>query len=128
VQQLEGIERPKSPKFDQAIWEKVTRKYKNWKECLTRLLTESFPKHEGPFGCNHLEGDEAPWEPWLVEGQTILIPKEKCQGFPQQYCLKNAMYKLLTAGMTEILHKHAKKWRPSPTNKELWCEKRGDTY
>ena len=49
-------------------------------------------------------------EPWLVEGCTILIPKEKCEGLPQQYrpitCM-NVMYKLLMAYLTEILYKHA---------------------
>ena len=48
-------------------------------------------------------------EPWLVEGRTILIHTEKCEGQPQQYrpiTYLNVLYKLLIASMTEILYNH----------------------
>jgi len=50
---------------------------------------------------------------WFVKGRTVLIPKEGCQGRPEQYrpitCL-NTAYKLLTAVMTEVLYKHSTEW------------------
>jgi len=49
-------------------------------------------------------------ETWLVEGRTVLILKDGCEGKPQQYrpitCL-NVMYKLFTAIVREILFEHA---------------------
>ena len=46
---------------------------------------------------------------WFVRGRTVLIPKEGCQGKPDQYrpitCL-NVGYKLLTAVMTQVLGSH----------------------
>ena len=50
---------------------------------------------------------------WFVKGRTILIPKEGCQGRPDQYrpitCL-NTAYKLITAVMTEVLYHHSIDW------------------
>ena len=46
---------------------------------------------------------------WLVHGRTVLIPKEGCEGKPEQFrpitCL-NTLYKLLTAVLTEVLLAH----------------------
>lgn len=57
-----------------------------------------------------LEGDSDSIPAWFVKGRTVLIPKEGCQGRPEQYrpitCL-NTAYKLLTAVMTEVLYDHA---------------------
>ena len=57
-----------------------------------------------------LEGDSESIPTWFVRGRTVLIPKEGCQGRPEQYrpitCL-NTGYKLLTAVMTEVLYDHA---------------------
>lgn len=47
---------------------------------------------------------------WFVEGRTVLIPKEGCEGKPEQYrpitCL-NTSYKLLTGALTVLLMAHA---------------------
>ena len=57
-----------------------------------------------------LEGDSDSIPAWFVKRRTVLIPKEGCQGRPEQYrpitCL-NTEYKLLTAVMTEVLYDHA---------------------
>ena len=46
---------------------------------------------------------------WFVKGRTVLIPKEGCQGKPEQYrpitCL-NTGYKLLTSVLTGVLQEH----------------------
>ena len=56
-----------------------------------------------------LEGDSDSIPTWLVKGRTVLIPKEGCQGRPEQYrpitCL-NTGYKLLTAVLMEVLYEH----------------------
>ena len=58
-------------------------------------------------------GDSDNVPSWFVKGRTVLIPKEGCQGKPDQYrpitCL-NTAYKLLTAVMTEVLYKHPTEW------------------
>ena len=49
-------------------------------------------------------------EPWFVNGRTILILKDGCEGKPQQFkpitCL-NIMHKLFTTIMTELRYGHA---------------------
>ena len=53
----------------------------------------------------------------LVKGRTVLIPKEGCQGRPEQYrpitCL-NTAYKLMTAVMTEVLYEHVSTYSDLP--------------
>jgi len=136
TQQFEECERPPSPKFDQAIWEKVTRKCKNWrapgKDGIQGFWLKAFPNMRRLLGIivwKTMKHPRKMIEPWLVEGRTVLIPKENCTGLPQQYrpitCL-NVMYKLLTASMTEILYKHAKEVGAIPyEQRALVRKKRG---
>ena len=60
------------------------------------------------------------------EGRTVLIPKEGCQGRPEQYrpitCL-NTSYKLLTAVLTEVLYDHVIQYDILP--KEQYAIRRG---
>jgi len=63
---------------------------------------------------------------WFVRGRTVLIPKEGCQGRPEQYrpitCL-NTSYKLLTAVLTEVLYEHVQLYDILP--KEQYAVRRG---
>ena len=46
---------------------------------------------------------------WLVCGETVLLPKENCEGRPDQYrpiVLLNNTYKLLTGALAEVLADH----------------------
>ena len=46
---------------------------------------------------------------WLVKGRTVLIPKEGCEGKPDQYrpiTVLNNAYKLFTGVLTEVLKSH----------------------
>ena len=69
--------------------------FKRPARCLMKLLWE------------RVEDGEIPG--WLIEGRTVMIPKDGCEGKPEQYrpitCL-NTAYKLLTGALTVILMQH----------------------
>ena len=104
--------------IDEGIWGIMTRKLNSWKapgrdgicgfwwkyfhqaaECLRRAIWAML-RAGGII-------DSIP--EWLVKGRTVLIPKEGCQGRPEQYwpitCL-NTAYKLMTAVTKEVLYEH----------------------
>ena len=114
--QFSDVEQPPSPKFDQNIWDKVLRRCKSWKapgkDGVQGFWFKTFPEMGKALGQGLWKILKHPKEieSWLVEGRTVLIPKDGCEGKPQQYrpitCL-NVMYKLFTAIVTEILYEHA---------------------
>ena len=100
------------------IWDLVTRKLKGWKapghDGICRFWWKKF--HQASDRLKEIMwgwmGVNAPdILAWFVRGETVLIPKEGCQGRPDQYrpitCL-NTSYKLLTAVLTEVLYEHVK--------------------
>ena len=96
-----------------------------WTKALKKLTNWTAPGPDGIPGywlkvfnktINHLKRmyweilDQTTDAPsWLVRGRTVLIPKEGCEGKPEQFrpitCL-NTSYKLLTGTMSQILTKY----------------------
>ena len=77
TRQFEKLERPPSPKFDQAIWEKVTRKCKNWKapgkDGIQGFRLKAFPNMSilGAIVWKTMKHPRKMIELWLVEDRTI---------------------------------------------------------
>ena len=102
---------------DHSLWGSVVKKLRSWKapgrDGICGYWWKNF--HQASELLRQilwgmLEGDSEDIPTWFVKGRTVLIPKEGCQGKPEQYrpitCL-NTAYKLLTAVMTEVLYKHS---------------------
>ena len=85
------------PDWIPAFWYKVFPEHtQRLAECLWRLM-------EGR--------DKVPG--WFAEGRTVLIPKDSCEGRPDQFqlpitCL-NTGYKALTGALAGILKDHAQR-------------------
>ena len=96
-------------------WKRVLKKMANWKapgpDGICAFWWKKFPRASDILRKwieTTLNGDtHAPG--WLVSGRTVLIPKEGCQGRPDQYrpiaCL-NTSYKAMTAVVAQILGEH----------------------
>jgi len=109
------VPRTPSPGFDLDLWQRILRKVQAWKapgrDGIHGFWWKAFPQFSAKVG-------EVLWqltkEPekiplWLVQGRTVLIPKEGCTGSPEHYkpitCL-NTQYKILTAVLSEVLLQH----------------------
>ena len=102
---------------DGNVWGKVVKKLNSWKAPGRHGICGFWWKqfHQAKELLRRtvwhmLEGDSDSIPTCFVKGRTVLIPKEGCQGRPEQYrpitCL-NTEYKLLIAVMTEVLYDHA---------------------
>ena len=100
---------------DTATWKRVLKKMGNWKapgpDGICAFWWKRLPRSSGILRKwieDILNGaSQAP--DWMVSGRTVLIPKEGCQGRPDQYrpiaCL-NTCYKAMTAVVAQILGEH----------------------
>ena len=114
-QPLKEIDRPASPEFDHELWLRVLGRMKNWKapgrDKLHGYWWKCFPLFRERVGVALWAVTRNPTQipAWIVHGRTVLIPKEGCEGRPEQFrpitCL-NTQYKLLTAILSEVLHSH----------------------
>lgn len=98
-----------------AVWRSALRRARSWKapgpDGVHAFWWKVFPKanaHLWEAVKGTMDGEsEVP--DWFVRGRTVLIPKEGCQGRPDQYrpitCL-NTGYKLFTAVLTTLLRQH----------------------
>ena len=120
----------------QSIWQKTLKKARSWKapghDGLCAFWWKIFHQAAEVLGQlvrrNVSEGG-ADIPDWLVRGRTVLIPKEGCEGRPDQYrpitCL-NTAYKLLTGTLTTMLQDHSSKYGVMPDEqKALRPGKRG---
>ena len=96
-------------------WQGLVRKMRPWKapgpDTIVAFWWKAFSEanralHELVQGVLD-DGRKVP--SWMVRGRTFLVPKEGCEGKPEQYrpitCL-NTSYKLLTRALACLLGKH----------------------
>lgn len=96
-------------------WKQVRSKVSNWKapgrDGIYGAWLKAFPSLETALVDQlwSMINLETRVPDWLVEGRTVLIPKEGCTGRPEQYrpitCL-NVTYKALTGLLSEIIRHH----------------------
>ena len=84
--QFSDVEQPSSPKFDQNISDRVLRKCKSWKapgkDGVHGFWFKTYPEMGRALGQSLWRMLKHPKE---VEGRTVLILKDGCEGKPQQY-------------------------------------------
>ena len=100
----------------ETVWNKSLRKARSWKapghDGLCAFWWKAFPRAVitlRKLVGRIVDGDEDIPD-WLVRGRTVLIPKDGCEGKPEQYrpitCL-NTAYKLMTSSLALILQEHS---------------------
>lgn len=94
------------------------KKQPNWKAAgpdrIPAFWYKAFPEHTGGLASclwRLVEGRGHVPE-WFVKGRTVLIPKDGCEGRPDQFrpitCL-NTGYKALTGALANILMEHVQR-------------------
>ena len=96
-------------------WQGLVRKMRPWKapgpDTIVAFWWKAFSEANRALHELVLEvlNDDRRVPSWMVRGRTFLVPKEGCEGRPEQYrpitCL-NTSYKLLTGALACLLGKH----------------------
>ena len=96
-------------------WQGLVRKTRPWKapgpDTIVAFWWKAFSEANRALHELVLEvlNDDRRVPSWMVRGRTFLVPKEGCEGRPEQYrpitCL-NTSYKLLTGALACLLGKH----------------------
>ena len=100
----------------ETAWRKSMKKARSWKapgnDGICAFWWKSFPRAANILRklVGRIVDRKEDVPDWLVRGRTVLIPKEGCEGKPEQYrpitCL-NTAYKLLTSSLANVLQDHS---------------------